>query len=178
MKKIFLGIMLATSLILSACKTAPLDTSAAAAAKYKIVFQQPKTMHWDLAAVEQDREGYAKVYHASGATELAADQSLTVNYGHHLRVPLLVSLHDVVHSLQDMGCQNVQPHILQKKRHSIIFKVTAEQCAGRSMQQTFKVFNMADGQYSIVYAANVKTVAPETQHTLQQVVMTAKIVHR
>jgi len=47
---------------------------------------------------------------------------------------------------------------------------------GKSLRQTFKVFNMPDGQYSILYAADPSIVSQETILKMNITIESAKIV--
>ena len=148
-----------------------------AAAKYKVNFQLPKNQKWDLVSIEQDANGYAKSYRSVNAVNMAADQSFYINYGHNIKTSLLESMQEVVGGMASTGCQHTQSKIVKLEKNTLIFISSAEQClSGRSVWQVFKVFNMPDGQYSIVYSANPTVVPSTTTQQMKTVVTTAKII--
>ena len=177
MKKWMIGVA-ACSLILSACTNmGQTGNGHVATAKNKVNFQLPKSQKWDLVSVEQDANGYAKSYRSRTARGLSADQSFYINYGHHIKTPLLESMNAVVGSLANTGCKSTHSKIIKLENNTLIFSASAEQCmSGRPVDQVFKVFNMQDGQYSIVYSANPKAVPVKTREAMRTVVTKANIV--
>lgn len=148
-----------------------------AMAKNKVNFQLPTNQKWDLVSVEQDANGYAKSYRSATAKGLSADQSFYINYGRNIKTPLLQSMHEVVGSLSSTGCKHTSSKIVKLEKDQLIFIASADHCmSGRSVWQVFKVFNMTDGQYSIVYSANPNTVSNKTRQQMKNVVMSSTIV--
>lgn len=177
MKKLLVVGLAACSLVLSGCTNMGQGANSnVASAKYKVKFQLPASQKWDLVSVEQDSNGYAKSYRSATAKGLSADQSFYINYGHGIRTPLLESMHEVVGSLASTGCKHTNSKIIKLESNELIFSAAAEQCmSGRSVWQVFKVFNMEDGQYSIVYSGNPSAVSEKTRDQMKAVVMSAKI---
>ena len=161
---------------LTACSNVTQNSNTVATAKHKVNFQLPKTQQWELVSVEQDANGYAKSYRSVNAKGLAADQSFYINYGHNIKTPLLESMHEVVGSLASTGCKDTSTKILNLEKNALVFMASAEQClSGRSIWQIFKVFNMPDGQYSIVYSGNPNVVPLRTMQQMKTVIIGAKI---
>ncbi|HSW69798.1 MAG TPA: hypothetical protein VLI69_06595 [Gammaproteobacteria bacterium] len=179
MKKTAILFLTASSLILTACSNTAMQEQNAdktAMARNKVNFQLPPSQKWDLVSVEQDANGYAKSYRSVGAKGLSADQSFYINYGKNIRTPLLESMHEVVGSLASTGCKHTDAKRVKLDKNILIFTASANQCmSGRSISQTFKVFNMNDGQYSIVYSANPNAVPNKTRQQMKSVVMNATI---
>lgn len=177
MKKMAMMFLAAFCLALTACSNNVGQGSAKTPiAKNKVNFQLPASQKWDLVSVEQDANGYAKSYRSAAAKGLAADQSFYINYGHNIKTPLLESMHEVVGSLASTGCKHTGSRIVKLDKNTLIFTASADRCmSGRSVWQVFKVFNMTDGQYSIVYSANPQVVASKTRQQMKNVVMHATI---
>ncbi len=176
MRKFFISCIAVASMVLSACTTMKQNDANVAMAKYKVNFKLPPSQKWDLVSVEQDANGYAKSYRSDAAKGLAADQSFYINYGHGIKTPVLTSMHEVVGSLSSTGCKRTHSQILKLDKNILIFNASADQCmSGRSVWQVFKVFNMEDGQYSIVYSANPRVVAVNKREQMKTVVMNSKI---
>lgn len=179
MKKMVI-VFLASCALLAGCSHNSGSVAANATvsmAKNKVNFQLPASQKWDLVSVEQDANGYAKSYRSAAARGLSADQSFYINYGHNIKTPLLQSMHEVVGSLASTGCKHSSSKIVKLEKNQLIFTATADHCmSGRSVWQVFKVFNMMDGQYSIVYSANPNTVPNKTREQMKAVVMNATIV--
>ncbi len=179
MKKIALLLVAASYMALTACTDnmgqGPSSTNTAMA-KNKVNFQLPASQKWNLINVEQDSNGYAKSYRSASAKGLAADQSFYINYGRTINTPLLDSMHEVVSSLATTGCKQTSSKIQKLNKNSLVFIATATHCkSGRSVWQTFKVFNMPDGQYSIVYSANPNVVSNKARQQMNTVVANATI---
>ncbi len=179
MKKRVMMFLAAFCLVLTACSnnTGQGQSSAQnSAAKNKVNFKLPVSQEWDLVSVEQDANGYAKSYRSRMARGFSADQSFYINYGHNIRTPLLESMHEVVGSLASTGCKHTHSQRIKMDQNTLIFIASAEHClSGRSVWQIFKVFNMPDGQYSIVYSANPNRVPNQTRQQMKNVVMNATI---
>ena len=179
MRKLLMGMVVANCLALAACSntTGISTTENATMTKHKVNFQLPTSQRWDLVSVEQDANGYAKSYRSAQAKNTAADQSFYINYGRNIKTPLLESMHEVVGSLASTGCKQTSSKIVKLEKNILIFNAAADQCmSGRAMWQVFKVFNMQDGQYSIVYSANPKVVSAKIREQMKNVVMKATII--
>jgi len=179
MKKMVM-VFLASCALLTGCSNnvglASANTNTAMA-QNKVNFQLPTAQKWDLVSVEQDANGYAKSYRSEAAKGLSADQSFYINYGRNIKTPLLQSMHEVVGSLASTGCKHTTSKIVKLEKNQLIFTAAADHCmSGRSVWQVFKVFNMSDGQYSIVYSANPNTVSNKTRQQMKNVVINATIV--
>ncbi|HSW93354.1 MAG TPA: hypothetical protein VLJ15_03250 [Gammaproteobacteria bacterium] len=179
MKKMATLFLTASCLFLAACgnNTEQGKSSAnPAMAKNKVVFKLPTSQRWVLVNVEQDANGYARSYRSMFAKGLSADQSLYINYGRNIKTPLTQSMHEVVNSLASTGCEKTASKIEKTGQNRLVFTATADQCPnGRPVSQVFKVFNTADGQYSIVYSANPKVVPVRYRQQMRQVVMNATL---
>lgn len=180
MKKLMLLILTACSLVLTACSNNNPDPGSRslnpAKAANKVNFRLPASEHWALVSVEQDANGYAKSYRSTTARGLSADQSFYINYGHNIKTPLLASMHEVTSSLANTGCKRIGSKIEKLNQNSLTFTATADQCTnGRPISQVFKVFNMQDGQYSIVYSANPRVVRIKDRQQMKNVVTQATI---
>jgi hypothetical protein len=179
MKKSLMIGLVAGTLSLSGCTHMgqPDDSANTAMAKNKVNFRLPTTQKWDLVSVEQDANGYAKSYRSVSAKGLSADQSFYINFGRNIKTPLLESMHEVVGSMASTGCKHTDSKIIKLEKSSLIFAASANECmSGRSISQIFKVFNMNDGQYSIVYSANPRVVPVSTRDQMKTVVVSAKIM--
>ncbi len=172
-------LFLATScLLLTACSN---DTTREASvdpvkAINKVNFKLPANQKWALINDEQAANGYAKSYRAIYAKGICADQSFYINYGHSIKTPLKQSMQEVVKSLASSGCTNTRSKIEKSGPNMLIFTASADHCtAGRPVSQVFKVFNMADGQYSIVYSANPNAVPNKIRQQMKSVVEKAGI---
>lgn len=178
MKKIAF-IVLAASFILTGCSDnmgQGQSSRNTAMAKNKVNFRLPTSQKWDLVSVEQDANGYAKSYRSMAAKGLSADQSFYINYGRNIHTPLLESMNEVVGSLANTGCKRTGSKMEKLNKNTLIFTASADHClSGRSIWQVFKVFNMEDGQYSIVYSANPNAVAVKTKQQMKAVVTNATI---
>jgi hypothetical protein len=176
MKKLFLA---AFCLILTACSTNQeqgQSSANTAMAKNKVNFKLPSSQKWDLVSVEQDSNGYAKSYRSAFAKGPSSDQSFYINYGHGIKTPLLESMHEVVGSLASTGCKHTGSKMEKLGKDTLIFTASADHCmTGRSVWQVFKVFNMTDGQYSIVYSANPNVVPNKVRQQMKSVVANATI---
>jgi len=179
MKKIVLMLLAAFCLILTGCSN-KLEQGQSSAntskAKNKVNFKLPASQKWDLVSVEQDANGYAKSYRSATAKGLSSDQSFYINYGHNIKTPLLESMHEVVGSLASTGCKHTSSKMEKLGKDILIFTASADHCmTGRPIWQVFKVFNMPDGQYSIVYSANPNVVPGKTRQQMKSVVTNATI---
>ncbi len=178
MKKIAVLFLAASCLLLTACTS---DTSRqvsadAVKAQNKVNFKLPANQRWALVSLEQDANGYAKSYRSVSAKGLSADQSFYINYGHNIKTPLDKSMKEVVSSLASTGCTNTTSKIEKSTANMLIFTASADHCtAGRPVSQVFKVFNMADGQYSIVYSANPNAVSNKIRQQMKDVVLKSSI---
>ncbi len=176
MKKLLIACLAACSFALFGCSNMGQGTNNVAMAKHKVMFKLPASQKWDLVSVEQDSNGYAKSYRSIAAKGMAADQSFYINYGHNINTPLLESMHEVVGSMASTGCKQTSSKIIKLEKTTLIFSAYADQCmSGRPVWQIFKVFNMDDGQYSIVYSANPAAVSSKTKEQMKKVVMTSQI---
>lgn len=179
MKKVAIMLIAASCLVLTACSDnmgQGLNPANTAMAKNKVNFTLPTSQKWDLVSVEQDTNGYAKSYRSAKAKGLTAEQSFYINYGRNIKTPLLASMHEVVSSLASTGCKRTSSNIEKLGQTTLIFTATADQCtSGRPVWQVFKVFNMTDGQYSIVYSANPKAVSNNERQEMKNVVSLATI---
>ncbi len=180
MKKMIILFLTAASFLLTACSNNNLEQGShspnPAKARYKIHFRLPASEHWALVSVEQDANGYAKSYRSLTARGLSADQSFYINYGHNIKTPLVDSMHEVVSALAGTGCQRTGSKVEKLTQTTLTFTASADQCMnGRPISQVFKVFNMADGQYSIVYSANPKVVPVKVRQRMKNVVTKAGI---
>lgn len=176
MNKFLLSCIAVSCLMLTACAEMKARETHVANARYKVNFQIPKTQKWDLISVEQDANGYAKSYREANAKGVTADQSFYINYGHRIHTPLLASMNEVVGAMANTGCKQTGSKMLSLTKNTLIFTAFAEHCmSGRSISQIFKVFNMMDGQYSIVYSANSNVVPAQTIQQMRHVVISAKI---
>lgn len=176
MKKVVLLLLATSCVILTACSNNMGQGSSenTAMAKNKVNFKLPSSQKWDLVSVEQDANGYAKSYRSATARGLSADQSFYINYGHNIKTPLLESMHEVVGSLASTGCKHTSSKMERLGKNTLIFTTAADHCmSGRATWQVFKVFNMPDGQYSIVYSANPNAVPVKTRQQMKNVVMNA-----
>jgi hypothetical protein len=178
MKKSLIIGWVACAFILSSCTNMEQRASNnTAMATHKVNFQLPATQKWDLVSVEQDVNGYAKSYRSESAKGLSADQSFYINYGHNIKTPLLESMHEVVGSMASTGCKHTSSKIIKLEKNTLIFSASADECmSGRSIWQVFKVFNMNDGQYSIVYSANPNAIPANLREKMKAVVTSAKVV--
>jgi hypothetical protein len=163
---------------LTGCSTDPEQESSAnsAMAKNKVNFKLPSSQKWVLVNVEQDANGYARSYRSAYAKGLSADQSLYINYGRNIKTPLKQSMHEVVDSLAGTGCKKTDSKIEKSGPNMLVFTATATECPiGRPVSQVFKVFDMEDGQYSIVYSANPKVVPNKIRQQMKNVVITSTL---
>lgn len=179
MKKIAITFLTAFCAFLTACSnnTEQGKSSAnPAMAQNKVNFTLPASQKWALVSVEQDANGYAKSYRSRRAKGLSADQSFYINYGHNIKTPMAQSMHEVVDSLASTGCKKTNSKIEKSSENMLVFTATADQCPnGRPVLQVFKVFNMTDGQYSIVYSANPNAVSSKIRQQMKNVVTTATV---
>jgi hypothetical protein len=176
MKKMIMVGMAACSLMLSACTNMGQSPANVAMAKNKVLFQLPASQKWELVSVEQDANGYAKSYRSMSAKGSSADQSFYINYGRNIRTPLLEAMHEVVGSMASTGCKHTGAKMIKLEKSFLIFSASADQCiTGRSISQVFKVFNMEDGQYSIVYSANPHAVKNKIRAGMESVVIDSRI---
>jgi len=179
MKKIAILFLIAFCGFLTACSnhTEQGKSSAnPAMAQNKVNFTLPASQKWVLVNVEQDANGYAKSYRSGRAKGLSADQSFYINYGRNIKTPLAQSMHEVVDSLASTGCKKTGSKIVKSNENMLVFIAKADRCpTGRPVFQVFKVFNMVDGQYSIVYSANPKAVSNKTRQQMENVVTTATV---
>lgn len=182
MKKWIVIFFATCGLLLNACSNNPIQNqnithnNNASMAKYRVNFRLPKTQKWDLVSVEQDANGYAKSYRSASSRGVAADQSFYINYGRGIKTSLQASMHEVVSALGNTGCKRTDSKIITLNKNVLVFTASADQCMnGRTIWQVFKVFNMPDGQYSIVYSANPKAVPTKTREQMKTVVARATI---
>ncbi len=177
MRKLLVVYFAVCSLVLAGCSNMSQSTNNTTMAKHKVIFKLPKSQKWDLVSVEQDSNGFAKSYRSASARGLSADQSFYINYGRNIRTPLLESMHEVVGSMASTGCKRTSSKIIKLEDSTLIFSAYADQCmSGRPVWQIFKVYNMDDGQYSIVYSENPAAVSTRTKDQMKAVVMKSKIV--
>ncbi|MEO8401938.1 MAG: hypothetical protein ABI597_09135 [Gammaproteobacteria bacterium] len=178
MKRVWMIGLSVIALAISSCAELPQNANTSPSiAKNKVHFQLPPSQKWDLISVEQDANGYAKSYRSVSAKGLESDQSFYINFGRNIRTPLLESMHEVVGSMASTGCRRTTSKMLDLEKNSLVFIATANQCmAGRPVWQIFKVFNMQDGQYSIVYSANPGAVPIKTMQQMKTVVIKSNIV--
>ncbi|EKD54424.1 MAG: hypothetical protein ACD_60C00087G0036 [uncultured bacterium] len=177
MKNVRMILGMVCCLMLFACSNMGRNSDVTPPAKYKVSFNFPKHQQWDLVSVEQDANGYAKSYRSLSAKGMAKDQSFYINYGHNIETPMLASMNEVVGSMSNTGCKRTHSKIVSLNKNTLVFIASADECmSGRSIWQIFKVFNMQDGQYSIVYSGNPNAVPVSTMQQMKTVVMGAKIV--
>lgn len=120
--------------------------------EYKIVYQTPATS-WKLANHQQDADGYTFQYQPPTAN--TNFQSITINYGKGIQIPLKDSMHQVVSEMNTTDCQRKESDVIKQDQRTLVFRTSLAECSnGKSLVQIFKVFNMPDGQYSIVYSAD------------------------
>lgn len=179
MKKMMVLFLAVVSLSLTACSSNTQQEQSSmnpSKAKYKVNFRLPASLRWSLVSVEQDANGYAKSYRSLAARGLSADQSFYINYGHNIKTPLMASMREVVNSLGSTGCKRSNSKIVKITPDTLVFTATADHCTnGRPVSQVFKVFNMTDGQYSIVYSANPNAVSSKVRQEMKNVVTYATI---
>jgi hypothetical protein len=140
---------------------------------YKIVYQAP-TPTWKLANQQQDAEGYTMQYQPKSVK--TSFQSITLNYGKGIQVSLKDSMQQVVSEMNTTDCQRKESNILKQDDKTLVFSTLLDQCAnGKTLTQVFKVFNMPDGQYSIVYSADAKSSSSSIQQ-MESMIESAKLV--
>ncbi len=178
MTRLLTMLLMICGFMMAACTNTTKEIKPANDSKYRITFKMPKTQRWELVSVEQDSVGYAKSYRAQHVTGLAAEQSFYLNYGHNIKTPLLASMNEVESSIAATECQKKETRIIKQHDNSLTFMVSADKCSnGHALWQVFKVFNMPDGQYSIVYTANSKVVPKSVIQEMKTVVTQAQIIH-
>ena len=178
MARLLIALLMICGFMATGCTNTVKEVSPANDSKYRVSFNMPKSQKWDLVSVEQDSEGYAKSYRSLTAKGLAANQSFYINYGRGIKTPLLASMNEVESSIAATECSQKQTHVVNHAVDSLIFTVSANQCSnGQALWQVFKVFNMPDGQYSIVYTANPKVVSTGNIQQMKTVVTRARIIH-
>lgn len=179
MKKVTLLLLAMFCFILTACSNTMMQgqhSENTVLAKNKVNFKLPSSQKWDLVSVEQDANGYAKSYRSRSAKGPSADQSFYINYGYGIKTPLLDAMHEVTGSLTHTGCKQTNSKVEKSGKNTLVFTISADHCTnGRSVWQVFKVFNMMDGQYSIVYSANPHVVPTKTRQQMKNVVAHATI---
>lgn len=176
MARLLGGLLMICGFMAAGCTHTVKEVSPANDSKYRVSFNMPKSQKWDLVSVEQDAGGYAKSYRSTTAKGLAATQSFYINYGHNIKTPLLASMNEVESSIAATECSSKQTQVLRHDADSLIFTVSASRCSnGQALWQVFKVFNMPDGQYSIVYTANPNVVSATDRQQMKAVVTHAKI---
>lgn len=138
---------------------------------YKIDYALPKGMQTKLLNDEQDVGGYVKTYILQGAG------ILSVNYGRNIKASLKDSMQQVANVMARTNCQVRDTKILKEEPNMLMFSTTMDKCAnGKSLRQIFKVYNMQDGQYSILYATEPQAVSSDAMHKMEQVMESAKVV--
>lgn len=155
----------------SACAESP------AGAKYKIDIKFPSSMHWQLKDNQQDATGYMQTY-LPRDSHSKTSQSVNFNYGKDIKTSLKDSMREVLNVMSGTDCKVKTSKILKQVDNYLVFDTFLDKCSnGKSLQQVFKVFNMPDGQYSVIYVADPHKVTSTTFKTMQVVVVNAKMVH-
>lgn len=143
---------------------------------YTFDFNPPHASEWQLVQNEFDARGYARTY-ALQKVENAQDQNVTISYGRFIKTSLKGSMKEVVDNIKQTQCKQQQVKTIQSKKDSLVFSTAINQCRnGKALHQIFKVFNMPDGQYSIIYTANPQKISTKTIAQMQQAVVAAKLV--
>lgn len=138
---------------------------------YMIDYSLPSTMQTRVLNNEQDVGGYVKTYIVQGAG------ILSINYGKNIKASLKDSMQQVINVMAKTNCKVRDTKILKEEPTMLMFSTTMDQCAnGKSLRQIFKVFNMPDGQYSILYATEPKVVSADAVKKMEEVIQSAKIV--
>lgn len=144
-------------------------------AKYRIDLQLPYAMQWRLADNQQDATGYIQTFIPKGSRKIAG-QSLNFNYGKGVKMPLQESMKEVLSVMAGTDCKRKSSSVIQQKSNYLVFTTLLDKCSnGKALQQIFKVFNMPDGQYAVIYVADPHHVPSKTIHTMHAIVMSAKI---
>ena len=143
---------------------------------YHIDILLPTYMQWTLYKDNKDVSGYTKIYLPQKANNMS-DQNITVNYSKDVQTSLKDSMQEVVNALDNTDCKVQDTKILTKLNKSIVFTVALDQCANnKSAIQVFKIFNTEDGQYSIIYSADLTVTDQDTVNKMKSTIEFARLV--
>lgn len=165
-----------TVVLACACLTgcASLDSSSQvmSSAPHRIEFAQPSPTLWSKMTTG-DAGGYLVTYTRKDSTR----QRIEINYGRGLHSSQEDTMQQVKNAEAMADCQRNDFSVISSDKYALVFKTIQDKCStGKSLTQVYKVFNLSDGQYSIIYAANPTRVSPGTIYGMTEMVKDATIV--
>lgn len=143
------------------------------ASSYQFSFDSP--IEWKTNSRNIDTTGYTEEFipQASGNFN---EQNLTLNFGKNISTSLKDSMQQVIDNLAGLDCQTKESKVVKKEKNSLVFTTYLDKCSNNvTLLKVFKVINMPDGQYSIMYAANPKLVNPKILTSMKNAVLKAKL---
>jgi hypothetical protein len=143
---------------------------------YTFDFNPPRASDWQLVQNAFDKNGYARTYMLPQTGD-ATPESVTISYGRNIHTSVKASMQEVVDNFKKINCKQKQSHVIQQKTDALVFSTTLDQCTnGKAVTQIFKVFNMPDGQYSIIYSADPRKTSKSAIADMQKAVESGKLV--
>lgn len=143
---------------------------------YTFDFNPPRASDWQMVQNVFDKNGYARTYMLPQVNN-TTPESVTISYGRNIHTSVKASMQEVVGNFHKINCKQKQSHVIDEKTNTLVFSTTIDQCHnGKAVTQIFKVFNMPDGQYSIIYSADPRKTPKSTIAEMQKAVVRGKLV--
>ncbi len=107
---------------------------------------------WKMVKQENDPEGYYKIYEPLEKSE--AQEEILINYGKNITTSLADSIQQIINVDKQLPCAKFDHKIISRTADSETMVVHLDACqqGPSSLIVYTKVFNAADGQYSIKYS--------------------------
>jgi hypothetical protein len=132
---------------------------------------------WKIASNEKYTGGYVKVFVPQSARGRLNEQNIVINYTQQVKSSLNTSMQQVATVLAKADCSTRDVKVIDRGKNSINFVALLDKCRnGKSLTQVFKIFNTPNGQYAILYTANLHRVSHDVIKDMQKLVKTADIV--
>jgi hypothetical protein len=142
---------------------------------YNYNIQLPQSMHWRLAGNQQDATGYTKTYLPSSSTS-GYPQNLQMGFTLGDKTPLQNAMQIVLNQHKVIPCRQNSSQMITSKKDVIIYTTSMTGCPnGKDLWQVIKSFNMPDGNYSMIYAADPKVVPEDTLQKMKTAIVSAQL---
>lgn len=135
----------------------------------------PRDAQWKILNDQQDNAGYTKVYAPSGMSSVYP-QNLSMGFNLGDKTPLRNAMQVVLNQHRQAPCREKSDHLIKATDNMILYTTHLGNCAnGKSLFQVIKSYNMPDGNYSIMYAADPEVVSKSDIQKMQTAITTAKL---
>jgi hypothetical protein len=122
---------------------------------------------------KSDAKGYTRYYYAAGNP----DERIIVNYGQGIKESPGDAVAEVLNVDRQAGCASTTHHVYKQSASEIKFSTQNLGCPNDLNFYTYRrVFDQADGQYSITYFSAYRGNAPLYRPQMKNIVDTAVLI--